>query len=78
MVRVPNSGEEAVIAFVRAVGEDRVMGAFNFSPEERTVVLGDGPQPGTWVDAFTGEKVTLTRGQEYTLPAWGHQVLVGG
>ena len=51
--------------------------AFNFSAEEQTVKLGDGPQAGTWRDAFTGERVELSQGQEYTLPAWGHQVLVG-
>ncbi|MFC7594770.1 alpha-amylase family glycosyl hydrolase [Terrabacter sp. GCM10028922] len=77
MVRVPNSAEEAVLAFVRAVGDDRVFAAFNFSPEERTVVLGEGPQAGTWRDAVTDEPVELARGQEYTLAAWGHQVLVG-
>ena len=28
-------------------------------------------------DAFTGETLELEQGQEYTLPAWGYQVLVG-
>ncbi len=46
MVRVPNSAESAVLSFVRAVGDDRVFGAFNFSDEDRTVTLGDGPQVG--------------------------------
>lgn len=77
MVRVPNSAESAVLSFVRAVDGDRVFGAFNFSAEEQTVKLGDGPQAGAWRDAFTGEAVELGQGQEYTLPAWGHQVLVG-
>ncbi|HSU74606.1 MAG TPA: alpha-glucosidase C-terminal domain-containing protein, partial [Terrabacter sp.] len=77
MVRVPNSAESAVLSFVRAVDGDRVFGAFNFSAEEQTVKLGDGPQAGTWRDAFTGETVELEQGQAYTLPAWGHQVLVG-
>ena len=78
MVRVPNSAEAAVLSFVRAVGDDRVLGAFNFSAEEQTVVLGEGPQAGSWRDAFTGETVELAVGQSYTLPAWGYQVLVGG
>ena len=77
MVRVPNSAEAAVLCFVRAVGDDRVLGAFNFSAEEQTVVLGEGPQAGSWRDAFTGETVELAVGQSYTLPAWGYQVLVG-
>jgi hypothetical protein len=77
MVRVPNSAEAAVLSFVRAVGDDRVFAAFNFSDAEQTVTLGEGPQAGSWRDAFTDEAVELTVGQEYTLPAWGHQVLVG-
>jgi hypothetical protein len=77
MVRVPNSAEASVLSFVRAVGDDRVFGAFNFSDEDRTVTLGDGPQVGAWGDAFTGETLELEKGQPYTLPAWGYQVLVG-
>ena len=74
---VPNSAESSVLVFVRAVGDDRVLGAFNFSAEEQTVTLGDGPQAGAWRDAFTGETLELAQGQQYTLPAWGYQVLVG-
>ena len=77
MVRVPNSAEAAVLSFVRAVEGDRVFAAFNFSDREQTVTLGDGPQAGAWTDAFSGEQVELSRDQSYTLPAWGHQVLVG-
>ncbi|MEP7333978.1 MAG: alpha-amylase family glycosyl hydrolase [Terracoccus sp.] len=75
MVRVPNDAESSVLSFVRAVDDDRVFGAFNLTAEETTVVLGDGPQRGDWVDAFTGEPATLTTGQPMTLPAWGHRVL---
>ena len=77
MVRVPNTTEAAVLSFVRAVEGDRVFAAFNFSAQEQTVTLGDGPQAGTWTDPWSGETVELTQGQSYTLPAWGHQVLVG-
>jgi glycosidase len=77
MVRVPNSMESAVLSFVREQDGDRVLGAFNLSPEDRTVVLGDGPQAGDWADAFTGEPVTLERDQDLTIPAWGYRVLVG-
>src|SRR4029078_11023265 len=37
VVRVRNSAEASVLVFVRAVGDDRVLGAFNFSAEEQTV-----------------------------------------
>jgi glycosidase len=77
MVRVPNTAEAAVLSFVRAVEGDRVFAAFNFSGEEQTVTLGDGPQAGTWTDGLSGEQVELATDQSYTLPAWGHQVLVG-
>jgi glycosidase len=77
MVRVPNTAEAAVLSFVRAVEGDRVFAAFNFSAQAQTVTLGDGPQAGTWSDPWSGKTVELSRGQSYTLPAWGHQVLVG-
>jgi glycosidase len=77
MVRVPNSDETSVIAFVRAAEDDRVFAAFNLSPEPATVTLGEGPQAGSWVDAFDGTPVALAVGDTLTLPAWGHRVLVG-
>lgn len=75
MVRVPNDAESKVLSFVRAVSGDRVFGAFNFTAEPVTVQLGDGPQPGAWADAFTGEPVSLAANGPMTLPAWGHRVL---
>jgi glycosidase len=77
MVRVPNSDETSVIAFVRAAEDDRVFAAFNLSPEPATVTLGEGPQAGSWVDAFDGTPVALAVGDTLTLPAWSHRVLVG-
>ena len=77
MVRVPNDAESSVLSFVRAVGDDRVFGAFNLTSQEATVVLGDGPQSGEWVDAFSGEPLTLAADQPITLPAWGHRVMTG-
>lgn len=77
MVRVPNDAESEVLSFVRRVDDDRVFGAFNFTAHEKSVLLGHGPQPGTWTDAFTGEQVELARDQPLTLPAWGYRVLVG-
>ena len=77
MVRVPNTDEASVIAFVREVEGDRVFAAFNLSPEPVTVTLGEGPQPGAWSDAFDGTPARLAVGDTLALPAWGHQVLVG-
>ncbi|EWT00964.1 alpha-amlyase [Intrasporangium oryzae NRRL B-24470] len=77
MVRVPNSDEKSVLCFVRAQDGDRLLGAFNLSPDERTVTLGDGPQSGTWTDAFTGESLSLQRDADLTLPGWGYRILVG-
>ena len=77
MVRVPNTEESRVIAFVRQVEDDRVFAAFNLSPDDVTVTLGEGPQAGSWADAFDATPVPLAVGDTLTLPAWGHRVLVG-
>jgi glycosidase len=39
MIRVPSSDDEAVYAFVRVAGNDRLLVVLNFSDEERTVRL---------------------------------------
>jgi glycosidase len=79
MTRIPNSREDRWLTFVRADPEgDRVLAAFNFTPEAASVTLGEGPYAGTWSDAWTGEPFTLEPGASVSLPPWGYRVLVVG
>ena len=79
MTRIPNSHEERWLTFVRDHPDgDRVLAAFNFSPDPGSVTLGEAPYAGSWRDAFTGEPATVGHGDAVSLPGWGYRVLVGG
>ena len=81
MVRVPNSAESAVLSFVRAhpAGEggaaDAVFAVLNLSASEHEVGFGEGPHPGSYLDAFSGEPVEVGADDRMTLPPWGYVVL---
>lgn len=81
MVRVPNSAESAVLSFARAHeadaggDADTVFVVLNLSAAEHEVSFGEGPHPGSYVDAFTGEPVEVAAGARMTLPPWGYVVL---
>ena len=84
MVRVPNDDEKRVLSFVRrsdpsedAGSVSRVLGVFNLSDAPTTVALGDGPQLGAWVDAFTGESMTVAAETRLELDGWGFRVFSG-
>ncbi|MCB9233080.1 MAG: alpha-glucosidase C-terminal domain-containing protein [Bacteroidia bacterium] len=69
--RIPSSNDEAVFAFVREKGENKVFGIFNLSPAEVTVTLPSGPHPDVYKEVFSGENATIRKGQQYLIPAWG-------
>lgn len=79
MVRVPNDQEDQVLSFVRThESGDAVFGAFNLSPREARITLGEGPgQDGvSYTGLWDGEPVPNAAGATLSLPAWGY--VVGG
>ena len=78
MIRVPNDQEKKVLSFVRRApdGSDAVLGLFNFSDGPVLTRFGDGPQQGSWRDAFGDERVEIEDKGSVELPAWGYRVLL--
>jgi glycosidase len=76
MIAVPNSAPTAVLSFVRGNGRDKVFAVFNFSKEARTVRFEESLFPGTYTDAFGGERVELREGAELKLAPWAYRVFV--
>jgi len=48
----------------------------NFSDQEQTATLHEGPFAGTYRDHLTDQPVTLAAGTELRLGPWQYQVLV--
>ena len=76
MVKVPDSDDTRVLAFVRENERDKVFAVLNFSDAPRTITFGDGPHHGSYADAFTGSPATFDDGTSLTLEPWGYRVYV--
>ena len=77
MVKVPNSAESDVLAFVRQNVRDRVFAVFNFSAEPQVVTVGPGPHDGRYVDYFSGQNIDIAGPLELRLEPWAYRVYVG-
>jgi len=75
LFRVKTSAEHSVFAFVREKDEDKVFVVLNLSEEEQNVDLEGKSSLGDYIDAFTGERVTISSGTKVWLEPWAYQVL---
>jgi glycosidase len=75
MVPVVNSSGGKVLSFVRAKGDDKVVGLFNMSDKEQSFTLSDGPFVGSYTDFANGANVKLAEESKVTLAPWSYQVL---
>ena len=74
LFRVKTSADHAVFAFVREKDEDKVFVVVNLSEEEHNVHLEGESSLGDYIDAFTGERVTISSGAKVRLRPWAYQV----
>ena len=65
-----------VLAFMRANPGSKVAVVANLSPEARSVDVSQGPANGVWVDAMTGEVMTIPSTNPWVLSGWQARVLV--
>lgn len=77
MIPVSTSHPEQVFSFVRQDQESKVLVILNFSDLALQVELKDGPFPGKYRDAFSGEAFELSAGAALDLEPWGYRVLTG-
>lgn len=71
-----NSRPDVVYTFLRQIGEDIILTAFNFAAGERTTQV-DIPkelQNKKFINLFTGKKVALKNMQKLVLPAKGYRL----
>jgi len=71
---VHTSKDEAVFAFTREKGGDKVLVVLNLSPAEEEVTLTGTSFAGTYTDAFSGVTVSFEGEDVVTLDPWGYRV----
>lgn len=64
-----------IFAFERDKNKDRIIGIFNFSPEEQMFTVGRNVFKDKFNDIFTQHIFKLDKDKRMKLPAWGYKVL---
>jgi len=64
-----------IFAFERDKNKDRIIGIFNFSPEEQIFTVGRNVFKDKFNDIFTQHIFKLDKDKRMKLPAWGYKVL---
>lgn len=75
MVFAETSAPEKVLAFSREKDKDLIFSVFNLSAEpiEATVKITN---PGSYLDYFSGENITLEKNAVMNLDKWGYRILI--
>ncbi len=76
MVRVTTNNEDAVYAFWRVAGDDRVLVVLNFGAESKKVHLVSGKLGGEYREVFSGAALDLSAAAEVSLGPLGYAVFV--
>ena len=76
--RVKTSNDNAVLAFRRERGDDRVVVVINLSQRSQQVELRGKPFAGDYTDVMTGRPVTLRDGTWLKLQPWDYRVWAAG
>jgi glycosidase len=67
---IRNSNEQAVLAFIRQKGNDRVLALFNLDHAPQSVVLEGAAHAGAYVNVLTGETSVFREGEILDLSPW--------
>jgi len=75
--RVATSDDEAVFAFLRRRGDDRILAVFNLTADPRTIYLSEGECAGAYREVFTSQEIDLREGTSLILRPWGYGLYSG-
>ncbi|MFH1295842.1 MAG: alpha-amylase family glycosyl hydrolase [Bacteroidota bacterium] len=74
-VRIRTSADTAIFAFIRTLGDDRVLSIFNFSPTAQTFTLKGEDYAGDYKELFKDEDRAFIGKDTVSLPPWGYLIL---
>ncbi len=74
--RVTTSADTAVYAFLRTLGDDRVLSVFNFTPVTQSFSLTSEAINGTYKEVFTDKDWTFEGNDTISLGPWGFLILL--
>ncbi len=75
MIRLNTSKDSTIFACMRMKDDNKIVGIFNFSPNETKFALHGSDLKGSYRDALSEEEVKLNKEQKLTLGAWQYMVL---
>ena len=76
MRRVASTENDSIYAVMRQAGDARVFVLLNLTARDTEADLYDPSLAGTWINAFTSERMTLPADAHFALRAWEYRVLV--
>ncbi|MCB1644728.1 MAG: hypothetical protein KDI36_04710 [Pseudomonadales bacterium] len=75
MTQIINSDLKNIFSFIRQSGNNRLVAAFNFSPDHRTFQLEEVITEGHYTDFQTAATVSLTNNTTMELRPWAYRIL---
>ena len=75
--RLQSDQDSLIYSFIREKDGDRVVALFNFSSEAQTFTIASPQLAGTYHDVFSGDNVTFSEQETFSLDAWGYRVVAG-
>lgn len=76
--RLQSDRDSLVYNFIREKDGDRVVALFNFSPEAQTFTVTAPQLAGAFRDVFSGDRVTFSEQETFSLKGWGYRVVAAG
>lgn len=73
---IPTTADDVVFAYKRSSGDNDVVVMLNFDSAARTFTAGPGLPEGEYVDALSGQKVTMSESTQFAVPPYGAAVFV--
>lgn len=75
-INVNNSSPDKILSFIRKKDNNKILVIANLSKEKKDVSFQDKNYSGTYTDAFSGEKINLTKEESLQLTPWSYKVLI--
>jgi len=76
MHRVASTENDSIYALIREAGGRRVLVLLNLTARDTSADFFDPALAGTWSNAFSAERISLTAGTSFSLRAWEYRVLL--
>jgi cyclomaltodextrinase / maltogenic alpha-amylase / neopullulanase len=74
--RIETTDSKSIYAFTRKLGDNQISVILNLTKKQRTIALMSELADGDYIDAYTGQQVSLKKFQKLVLAPWQYMLLV--